>query len=202
MSEPRTTGTPASLPPTPGQTVGPFFHDALPWPGDAELVPPGRPDAVRLHGVVRDGAGEPVLDALVELWQAGPDGQVVQRPGSLLRDGHTFTGFGRCATDRAGGYSFTTLAPGPHAEGAAPFFALTVFARGLLHRLLTRAYLPEEHGGSADALALDPLLSALDEAGRADLVCTTGPDGLRRDLVLQGPGETVWLTYPRLPHGG
>lgn len=202
MSEPRTTGTAAPLPPTPGQTVGPFFHDALPWPGDAELVPPGRPDAVRLHGVVRDGAGEPVPDALVELWQAAPDGQVVQRPGSILRDGHTFTGFGRCATDRAGGYSFTTLAPGPHAEGAAPFFALTVFARGLLHRLLTRAYLPEGHGGSADALAGDPLLSALDEAGRADLVCTAGPDGLRRDLVLQGPGETVWLTYPRLPHGG
>lgn len=196
------TATPPTPGPTPGQTVGPFFHDALPWPGDAELVPPGRAEAVRLHGVVRDGAGDPVPDALVELWQVGPDGRVVQRPGSLRRDGHTFTGFGRCATDRAGSYSFTTLLPGPHADGAAPFVALTVFARGLLHRLLTRAYLPEGRGGTAEALAADPLLSALDDAGRATLVCDVDGDALRRDLVLQGPGETVWLTYPRLPHGG
>lgn len=192
----------AVLHPTPGQTVGPFFHDALPWPGDAELVPPGSDGAVRLHGVVRDGAGDPVPDALVELWQAGPDGRVVQQPGSLHRDGHTFTGFGRCATDRTGTYSFTTLPPGPHAPGAAPFFALTVFARGLLHRLLTRAYLPAGSGGTAEALAGDPLLAGLDAAGRDTLLCHAEGDALRRDLVLQGPGETVWLTYPRLPHGG
>ncbi|VXC57776.1 protocatechuate 3,4-dioxygenase subunit alpha [Nocardioides sp. AX2bis] len=199
----------SDLPPTPGQTVGPFFHDALPWTGDAALVPPGRADAVRLHGVVRDGAGDPVPDALVELWQAGQDGRVVQRPGSLHRDGHTFTGFGRCATDRAGSYSFTTVLPGAHAEGAAPFVSLTVFARGLLHRLLTRAYLPVGLGGTAEALAADPLLAGLDPGRRATLVCEVDDDGggaggqaLRRDLVLQGPGETVWLTYPRLPHGG
>lgn len=190
------------LHPTPGQTVGPFFHDALPWPGDAELVPPGRPDAVRLHGVVRDGAGDPVPDALVELWQVGPDGRVVQQPGSLHRDGHTFTGFGRCATDRAGGWSFSTLVPGPHDDGVAAFFSLTLFARGLLHRLLTRAYLPEGHGNTGAALAADPLLAGLDVTRRATLLCDVEGAALRRDLVLQGPGETVWLTYPRLPHGG
>src|SRR4249919_3676591 len=81
--------------PSPGQTVGPFFHFALPYDGDRALVAPGTPGAVLLHGVVYDGAGAPVPDALVEGWQADPDGTVVQRPGSLHRDGSTFTGFGR-----------------------------------------------------------------------------------------------------------
>jgi len=85
---------------TPGQTVGPFFHDALPFPGDNELVAPGRADAIRLHGRVLDGAGAPVPDALIELWQADADGRVPREPGSLRRDGFTFTGWGRAASRR------------------------------------------------------------------------------------------------------
>ena len=125
--------------PTPGQTVGPFFGYALPYAGDNELVPPGTPGAVRLHGRVLDGAGEPVPDALLELWQADADGQRRRRqPGSLRRDGYTFTGWGRAATDRDG----PLLVHDACARRRAPFFALTVFARGLLDRLFTRAYLP------------------------------------------------------------
>ena len=101
-----------SLAPTPGQTVGPFFGYALPYDGDSELVPPTRPDAIRLHGRVYDGAGDPVPDALIELWQAAPDGSVPRAPGSLHRDGYTFTGWGRAATDRTGHYQFSTLRPG------------------------------------------------------------------------------------------
>ena len=70
---------------TPGQTVGPFFGYALPFPHDNELVPPGTPGAVRLHGRVYDGAGDPVPDAILELWQADAEGNVVQEPGSLRR---------------------------------------------------------------------------------------------------------------------
>ena len=120
--------------PTPGQTVGPFFDYALPFDGDNTLVPASHPGAIRLHGVVLDGQGRPVPDALVELWQTDPDGSVPQEPGSLRRDGWTFTGWGRAATDAAGHYSFTTVRPGSTA-GSAPFFAITVFARGLLDRL-------------------------------------------------------------------
>ena len=167
-------------PPTPGQTVGPFFHYALPYPHDSELVPPGLADAVRLHGTVYDGAGDPVPDAILELWQADPAGEVVQCPGSLRRDGWTFTGFGRSATDGAGHYSFTTLRPG------TPFFALTIFARGLLHRLFTRAYLPEAH---------DTFLDGLPAGRRATLVCARDETGFRFDVRLQGEGETVFLTY-------
>ena len=115
--------TPTPGTPTPGQTIGPFYGYALPYPGDSELVPAGHRDAVRLHGTVYDGAGDPIPDALIEIWQAGPDGVVPQAEGSLVRDGWTFTGFGRAAVDGNGHYSFTTVAPGPTEDGAAPFFA-------------------------------------------------------------------------------
>jgi protocatechuate 3,4-dioxygenase alpha subunit len=176
-------------PGTPGQTVGPFFGLSLPYPGGPELVPPGAAGAIRLHGRVLDGAGDPVPDALLELWQPGPDGALVQEPGSLNRDGWTFTGWGRAATDNAGHWSFSTLRPGPGRPGAAPFFALTVFARGLLDRLRTRIYLPD----SEDALAADPLLSSLPAERRATLVGTADPAGYAFDVVLQGAGETVFL---------
>lgn len=168
-------------PPTPGQTIGPFFGYALPYSGDADLVPPGRADAIRLHGTVRDGTGDPVPDALLELWQTDADGAVVREPGSLHRDGWTFTGWGRAATDAAGHYSFTTLRPG------APYFAITLFARGLLDLLFTRAYLP----GTDDAL-----LSSLTPERRATLLAVADDTGFRFDVTLQGDDETVFLTYP------
>lgn len=173
---------------TPGQTVGPFFGFGLPYPNGADLVPPGRADAVRLTGLVLDGAGAPVPDALIEIWQPDPEGAIVRRPGSLRRDGWTFTGFGRCGTDSAGRYSFTTLRPGPPAAGAAPFFAVTVFARGLLDRLFTRAYLP----GSE---ATDPLLRSLPEDRRRTLVVREDGNELTFDIRLQGPDETVFLSH-------
>lgn len=174
--------------PTPGQTVGPFFGFALAYAGDSELVPPEHPDAARLHGRVLDGAGEPVPDALLELWQADAGGNVVRAAGSVRRDGRTFTGWGRAATDDAGRYAFTTVEPGATDAGRPAFFAVTVFARGLLDRLFTRAYLP----GQA---RLDPLLEALPEPRRSTLVATRDGDGLRFDVVLQGEGETVFLGY-------
>jgi len=177
-----------SLVPTPGQTVGPFFGFALPYDHDSALAPAGHADAVRLHGRVLDGLGEPVPDALVEVSQAGPDGSFPVGAGSLRRDGYDFTGWGRAATDDAGHYSFSTLVPG------SPFFGITVFARGLLNRLFTRAYLPDwfEREG-----AHDPFLVGLDPERRATLVTTPDEHGFRFDIRLQGEGETVFLTYPR-----
>lgn len=183
----------ATLPPTPGQTVGPFFGYALPFERGSELVPPGSPGAVRLTGRVIDGNGAPVPDALLEIWQTGPDGRVVQREGSLHREGWTFTGWGRTGTDNLGRYTFTTLRPGVPSPGRAPFFALTVFARGLLNRLFTRAYLP----GDDAALAGDPLLSSLPVDRRSTLLARETDGGYEFDLVLQGAGETVFLAFPR-----
>ena len=179
--------------PFPGQTIGPFFGFALPWGGDGQLVPPGSPGAVRLCGRVLDGAGAPVPDALLEIWQADAEGRVAQEPGSLHRDGHSFTGFGRTATDGAGGWSFTTVRPGPTGADSLPFFAVTVFARGLSNRLFTRIYLPAPD----QALAADPLLSTLPPERRRTLVAVDDGRSLRLDISLQGPDETVFLTFPR-----
>lgn len=183
------------LVPTPGQTIGPFYGYALPYENGENLVDRSRPGAVRLHGIVYDGHGVPVPDSMLEIWQADEDGNVSQETGSLVRDGYTFTGFGRVAVDNEGHYTFTTVNPGPTEAGKAPFICLTVFARGLLNRLFTRIYLPED----TEALAKDPLLSGLSDSERATLVATREADGsLRFDVHLQGDGETLFLAYPGL----
>jgi protocatechuate 3,4-dioxygenase, alpha subunit len=176
----------------PGQTVGPFFHIGLPYDGGNDLVPPGRADALRLHGRVLDGDGVGVPDALIEIWQADPDGKVCRTPGSIKRDGWTFTGFGRAATDPDGRYWFSTLEPGPTRPGRPPFFAVTVFARGLLDRLFTRAYLPDP-----ELFGTDPLLDAVDDSRRSTLITTRDEQGLLFDIHLQGPHETVFLSFPK-----
>ena len=127
---------------TPSQTVGPFFGYALPYDDGPRLVPSTAPGAIRLHGTVFDGAGDPVPDAILELWQPDADGMPVHARGSLTRDGFTFTGFGRAAVDADGHYSFATLRPG----GEHPYALITVFARGLMHHLFTRAYFPVTRG--------------------------------------------------------
>lgn len=181
---------------TPGQTVGPFFHYGLPYPGDRDLVPAGSRDAITLRGRVLDGSGAPVPDALVEIWQAAPDGSIPQVPGSLRRDGWIFTGFGRASTGRDGGYVFSTLTPGPTEPGAASFFAVTVFARGLLNRLFTRAYLPADAQPNADALTTDQLLAGLPEDRRETLIANAVSGGFTFDIRLQGEQETVFLRFP------
>lgn len=182
------------LVPTPGQTIGPFYGYALPFEKGNELVNQAHPAAVRLHGVVYDGKGEVIPDSMLEIWQADENGAVVSRDGSLVRDGYTFTGWGRVPVDNVGHYTFTTVNPGPTEEGKAPFIMLTVFARGLLNRLFTRIYLPED----TEALANDPLLASLPEDRRKTLIATREEDGsLRFDVRLQGEDETVFLSYPR-----
>jgi protocatechuate 3,4-dioxygenase alpha subunit len=176
---------------TPSQTIGPFFGFALPYAGGPELVEPHLPLAIRLHGTVFDGAGEPVPDALIEIWQANEDGVLPRELGSLQRDHYTFTGFGRCPTDRAGNYGFTTVKPGS-VNGKAPYVFVTVFARGMPMHLFTRAYFPDE----VDRNAADAVLSALDAQRRSTLVAVAGkPAEYRFDIHLQGEGETVFLDF-------
>jgi protocatechuate 3,4-dioxygenase alpha subunit len=168
--------------PTPSQTVGPFFHFALDYPGGPELVPGHVPNAIRLHGTVFDGAQNPVPDALLEIWQSDAAGTVSRQQGSLARDGFTFTGFGRSATTRAGHYQFTTVRPG------GPFACLAVFARGLNRHLYTRVYFDAAAGG---------LLDSLPAERRSTLVAVPdAPRSFRFDIHLQGDGETVFLEFP------
>jgi protocatechuate 3,4-dioxygenase alpha subunit len=178
---------------TPGQTIGPFFGYALPYPGDRELVPCGSAGALRLHGYVYDGEGNGVEDALLEIRQADASGTVPAVPGSLRRGGAPFTGWGRSSTDPDGHYWFSTVEPSPARADSVPFFAVAVFARGLLNRLFTRIYLPADPA----VLEADPLLAALDAAECRAMVGVREADGsLRFDVHLQGPRETPFLTFP------
>ena len=158
--------------PTPPQTVGPFFSIGLPWDDGPEVLPRGGAGAIALRGTVYDGEGAPVPDALVETWQA-PDG---------------CRGFGRCPTDGDGHWEIVTRKPAP-AGGEAPHVAVAVFARGLLHRVPTRAYFGDE----PEANAADPLLSGLDPDRRATLIAAPEDGGYRFDIHLQGDRETVFF---------
>ncbi|HWH25408.1 MAG TPA: protocatechuate 3,4-dioxygenase subunit alpha [Pseudolysinimonas sp.] len=183
----------APLAPTGGQTVGPFFAFGLPYAGGTELVSPYSPGAQLISGVIYDGAGDPIPDALIEIWQPRTDGSVPAEPGSINRDGATFTGFGRAATEPDGSFRFWTLAPGAEpGSNAAPFLSAVVFARGLLDRLHTRIYFPDDEA----ALQGDPLLSSLDPERRATLIARRVEEGrLMHDIHLQGESETVFLVF-------
>ncbi len=98
--------------PTPGQTVGPFFGFALPFPGDRDLVPPGHPDAVRLTAGSSTVTATRCPTRCSRSGRPTPPGASSAAGGSLHRDGYTFTGWGRAATDVTGRYTFTTLLPG------------------------------------------------------------------------------------------
>jgi protocatechuate 3,4-dioxygenase alpha subunit len=176
---------------TPAQTAGPFFGIALPWPGGQCVVPRWHPGVIMINGQVLDGAGAPVPDALVELWQPDADGRVPAVPGSLRRDNPGCCGFGRCGTDRAGGYWFATVKPGAVGT-AAPYGALLVFARGLLKPVATRIYFPEDSA----AHATDPVLGMVDPVRRPTLIATRTADrSYRFDVRLQGAAETVFFAF-------
>jgi protocatechuate 3,4-dioxygenase alpha subunit len=166
------------LPLTPSQTVGPYFTVGL---TDrlvrAELVEPETPGAIRIRGRLIDGAGEPVPDGMVELWQASPEGSY-----------DASSGFGRAGTGDDGGFEFVTVKPGPVA-GQAPHIAVGVFARGLNKRLATRIYFPDEKAANA----ADPVLASLDSAARATLVAVRENGALRFDIRLQGDRQTTFF---------
>jgi protocatechuate 3,4-dioxygenase, alpha subunit len=153
--------------PTPSQTVGPFFSIGLTTAN--HLAAPDDPRARRVDGRVLDGADAPVPDAMVEVF-------------------HADVGFGRCITDVDGSYSFVVASPGGGQE--APHLDVSVFARGLLQRVATRLYLPEE----TEANAVDPVLTSIaDDQVRATLIAQPVDGGLRFDIHLQGPRETAFF---------
>jgi protocatechuate 3,4-dioxygenase alpha subunit len=163
--------------PTPSQTIGPFFRFALDWMAERDLVPAGHPGRVVVSGRVLDGDGQPVPDAMIEVWQ-GPC--VGPPPG--------WSGFGRYLTDGEGGYRFATAKPVGLVD-QSPRIEVSMYARGLLQRLATRIYFPDEF----DANSGDPLLCQVPAARRDTLIASEDGAGLHFDIHLQGPLETVFL---------
>ncbi len=180
---------------TPSQTVGPFFAIGLPWEGGPLVVPRDAPGAITITGVVFDGDGVPVPDSVIEIWQADPDGRFADLHGYGGQSERTeFRGFGRyAAEDGDGRYEIVTLKPGsvagPDDTAQAPHIDVTVLARGMLQRCVTRIYFADE----AQANAADPILTAVPEERRKTLIAKPIEGGYSFDIRLQGEEETVFF---------
>jgi protocatechuate 3,4-dioxygenase alpha subunit len=180
---------------TPFQTLGPFFDFGLIIPG-GEIVASPEADGrhVTIEGVVRDSAGVPLPDALIEVWQADASGRYRRRDGAERGSADAaFHGFGRVATDDNGRFLFRTVVPGrvdgPDGKLQAPHLAVGVLARGVLTRLVTRMYF-EDQSSNAD----DTVLSLVPAARRGTLMAKrVDADRYRWDVVLQGTEETVFF---------
>ena len=187
--------------PTPSQTIGPFFHDGLVDRDHSKLVSPAHPAAITIGGTVYDGAGEVVTDALVEIWQANPAGRYDDPKDDredLPLDREAFSGFGRSDTTDAGRFSFVTVKPGPvpgpgGETQQAPHIMVSVFARGLLKRAVTRIYFPDE----GEANAGDPVLASIEDSGLRETLIAAGEGGgtYRFDIRLQGEDQTAFFAF-------
>jgi protocatechuate 3,4-dioxygenase alpha subunit len=209
---------------TPWQTTGPFLHFGLPWKGCADLtgesdlgsrpdlVQPGHEHAIAAHdngaalsvgqrveitGHVWDNKGAPIIDGLVEIWQANAAGRYAHpddNRGDLAID-PSFIGFGRAALDRSGGFTFRTIrpgrVPGPGNTLQAPHIALSLMGPGFLKRLSTRIYFPD-----APENAEDPILGLVPQRRRSTLIAVREPGAANVyhfDLWLGGMQETVFF---------
>ena len=182
---------------TPSQTVGPFFHFGLPYDGDNNLVANGAlGEKITLEGRVTDGAGEPVPDVMIEIWQANAVGKYDHPEDTQDKPvDEGFHGFGRCATDKDGIYRFQTVkpgaVPGPGNTLQAPHIVMFVFGRGMLKQLLMRIYF-EDEAHNAD----DPVLNLVPKDRRATLIARkTNSSTYALNIVLQGENETVFFDY-------
>ncbi|MGW0248666.1 protocatechuate 3,4-dioxygenase subunit alpha [Nocardia goodfellowii] len=170
--------------PTPSQTVGPYLHIGLPWPDGPEVVPPGTEGALIISITVFDGARAPMSDALVETWQADASGIFGHPDDARAQPNPVCRGFGRCPADSTGTARFSTVKPGanPTSDGTeAPHLNVSIFARGMLNRLITRLYFPDETAANA----ADPVLRSLPENQRHKLIATATPEGYHLDVFVQ-----------------
>jgi protocatechuate 3,4-dioxygenase, alpha subunit len=180
---------------TPSQTVGPYFAIGLPYGGGNLIVPADTPGAIAVTGTIHDGLGAVVPDHLIEFWQPDGDGRFADLHGygeqSTLEG---FRGFGRWGVeDGDGTYEIVTVKPGqvagPNGRPQAPHIDVTLLARGMLHRVVTRIYFADE----VVANASDPVLATVPAARRETLLAQPTDAGYRFDIHLQGPGETVFF---------
>jgi protocatechuate 3,4-dioxygenase, alpha subunit len=182
---------------TTSQTVGPFFSIGM-----CRSIKQNLADAsvsgerVSIGGRVLDGEGQPVPDAILEIWQANSQGKYAHTEDDQDKQlDANFSGYGRIPTNAEGKFHFTTIKPGqvpdPDGKLQAPHIVVSVFARGLLRRLVTRIYFPAEPAND-----LDFALKLVEPARRETLIAKKLADGvgaLEWNIVLQGSDETVFF---------
>ena len=185
--------------------MGPFFDYGLtptkryPWrdlAGNNLVTPDVAGERIRIEGRVTDGDGEPVKDAMIEIWQADSQGRYAHPRDNRSLPNAAFKGFGRAGTDAEGNYSFETIkpgaVPGPNGGVQAPHILVAYFSRGLLTHMYTRIYFSDEAGNKTD-----PILALVPADRRATLIAKKDMRGTqpvyRFDIRVQGEGETVFF---------
>lgn len=186
-----------SLQATTSQTVGPYFRIGLSWQYSDDVAGPGASgERFVIAGRVLDADGQGISDALLELWQANAQGKYAHPEDKQEKSVEPgFRGFGRVPTGEDGSFRFTTIkpgcVPGPDGKLQAPHIVVSVFMRGLLRRLVTRIYFPDEPANAADFA-----LNLVEPARRGTLIAkkSAQPAGtLEWNVILQGPEETVFF---------
>jgi protocatechuate 3,4-dioxygenase alpha subunit len=187
-----------SNPATTSQTLGPFFSIGLSYRNNSSVCAETVDGAhITLSGQVWDGAGTPVSDAQLELWQADSHGRFAgvdpEMTGSIDAG---FEGFSRIPTDEHGAFRFQTILPGTVSTldgvAQAPHIVVVLMMRGILKHLITRIYFANDARNDAD-----PILNAVPQERRSTLLAqlTGAPGEYRWDIHLQGEHETVFFAY-------
>ena len=168
---------------TPSQTIGPYFaygltpeqygYDFKSWV-DGKMVDPNTcKDAFTITGKVLDGEGNPINDAMVELWLNDGENRLFGRYGTGTKPDNSF--------------EFTTIKP-TSVDGQAPFINVILFMRGQLLHSYTRIYFSDE-----ELNAMDETLNAVPEARRKTLIAQKTDRGYEFDIRMQGEMETVFF---------
>lgn len=184
---------------TPSQTVGPYFAMRIAAEGENVLPVPEGAERIVISGTVRDADGDVVEDALIETWQANPEGRYNHPDDQRdlpLSDG--FTGFARAKTDfETGEYRVETVKPGPvpdpEGEPQAPHISMIIQARGMLNPVFTRLYFSDEPEANDHDLVMRRVPAERRSTLIADLVDGSEPREYRFDIKLQGDDETVFF---------
>lgn len=192
---------------SPSQTAGPYVHIGCTpnvtgialYGGDlgaAMKTGPVQGDEITIKGIVHDGTGMPLRDALIEIWQADSAGLFASANETRGTPDPHFTGWGRSPGDmETGEFTFETVKPGrvpmPDGRLQAPHISVWIVARGINIGLQTRLYFEDE----PDANAEDPILSRIEHQTRVPtLLAKKRADGTYRfDIHLQGPRETIFF---------
>lgn len=195
---------------SPSQTAGPYVHIGC-TPnfagiegvfetdlGSRMVMGPVQGEEIQITGVVQDGTGTPLRDALVEIWQADAAGLYNSPAEKRGTADANFTGWGRCPSDLAtGAFRFETVKPGavPFGDGRlqAPHITFWIVARGINLGLHTRMYFSDE----AEANAADPILSRIEHRNRIPtlLAVPQASGEYRFDIHLQGDNETIFFDF-------
>ncbi len=181
---------------SPSQTIGPFFHNGL-IHGNENILTTSQTqgEPILIQGQVLDGDGNPVPDAMVEIWQADANGffNHPEDPHQAQADPN-FGGFGRAQTVDDGRFTFHTIKPGAIPGEQTPYINVRVFARGMLIHAVTRLYFAGEAGNASD-----DVLNSVPDGRRETLVATReespGFPTYRFNIHLQGEQETVFFDY-------